>query len=757
MRRFAGGVAVCLAACGTDPPQTSAVAIPDTISWAEHVAPIVRQRCAACHRPGGVAPISLLTLDEVRAQGPAIRAAVESGRMPPWLPEPGPYAFAGERRLTPREIATIRRWVELGMPPGDTTALAPPPAAPSGWPLGEPDLVLEMPEPYRVPAGGHDHFRNFVVPVPLTTPRWIRTVDLQPGEGRVVHHAVIEVDRTDASRRLDAADPDPGFDGMFTRGDAQPPGGFFLGWTPGMVPYAGTPGLAWRLDPASDLVLQLHLQPAGESREVRAKVGLYFADGPPTRHAYWITLGSRSIDVPAGRRGYEVRDEYVLPVGVEVLTVYPHAHYLGKEIEATAELPNGEERRLLRIADWDFNQQDAYRYVEPVSLPPGTKLEMRIFYDNTAANPRNPHAPPRRVRYGPESSDEMGNVFVQVIVSDSSALAALHDDFARKYQRDLMAGLEFLIRADPSDAASHNDLGQMLYAAGRLDEAVRHFREALEAKPDFLRARFNLGTALEAQDKLDEAIDVYVRVLQADSSHTGARYNLASILHARGEMADAIDQYRKTLAIDPAHAGAHNNLGNALVETSRPDQALGHFVRAIELDPDHAEAHNNLANLLRSTGQLDAAVPHYRAAVQADPIQPLFRFNLGRALVERGELAAGVTEVRESVRLDGSWPVSLSFLAWTLATEPEARSAMPNEAVRLAERAAQLTDYSHPGVLDALAAAYAAAGQFGRAVSTAQRAVEVASSAGDERFAERIRGHLAYYERGEPFRSPARR
>jgi hypothetical protein len=258
--------------------------------------------------------------------------------MPPWPPEPGDASFSNERRLRDDQIAVIQRWAAEGALEGVAAELPARPATTTdGWQLGQPDLVVEMPQPYRLKPGHHsDVFRNFAIPLAVNATRYVRAVEFRPGTDRpVVHHAVIGIDRTRTSRRLDAQDPEPGYDDKLSDG-VQGPDGHFLSWTPGKAPFMAPDGMAWRLEPGTDLVLQLHMLPGGDETPVRARLGLFFSGAPPTRQPVLIKLGSKAIDIAAGEAAHVIRDEYTLPADVDVLSVYPHAHYLAKDVRAFA-------------------------------------------------------------------------------------------------------------------------------------------------------------------------------------------------------------------------------------------------------------------------------------------------------------------------------------------------------------------------------------------------------------------------------------
>jgi tetratricopeptide (TPR) repeat protein len=231
--------------------------------------------------------------------------------------------------------------------------------------------------------------------------------------------------------------------------------------------------MAWLLRPGTDLVLQVHVRPHGRAQPITPQIGLSFAAGAPVRHPAVLMLGSRDIDIPAGAPEYVVQDTFELPVDVQVLAVYPHAHYLGRALEGFARLPNGRTRWLVRIRDWDFNWQDEYRYAEPVFLPGGSTVTMRWRYDNSAANPRNPSRPPRRVEYGPRSSDEMADLVLQVLPQAEADRETLERDLRWKYL------------ADAADWAARSAYrrGAELREAGRHAEAAEQFRQALSHRP----------------------------------------------------------------------------------------------------------------------------------------------------------------------------------------------------------------------------------------------------------------------------------
>ena len=396
----------------------------------DDIAPIIHGQCSACHRPGQFGPFSLLTYDDVKRHAQRIAVATRTRAMPPWPPETGHGEFANERRLSNEQIDLIQRWVANGALEGNPGTRPAPPEWPDRWHLGRPDLVVRLPRPYTLPAVGHDIFRSFVIRLPLSTTRHVRGVEFRPGNPRLLHHTVIRFDRTRSARKLDAADPEPGYDGMLGGGDDSPRGRF-LGWTPGKTPAMEPQGMAWRLEAGMDVVVNAHLMPTGRPEAVQFEVGFFFTDAVPTRHPVMLRLGSEEIDIPAGQKDYVVSSHYMLPVDVTLLSIYPHAHYLARDIRAVAVLPDGAERSLIWIKDWNFNWQDIYQYAKPIRLPRGTIIATRFTYDNSSDNPRNPHQPPRDVIYGPHSSDEMADLWLQVVPRNDVDAEALERDRQR--------------------------------------------------------------------------------------------------------------------------------------------------------------------------------------------------------------------------------------------------------------------------------------------------------------------------------------
>ncbi len=528
--------------------------LPGPVTFSRDIAPLVFEHCTTCHRPGGWGPFALVDYQDVRQRASQIAEVTQSRFMPPWKPAPGYGEFVGERRLSDAEIKLIGRWVDQGSLEGEPTALPPVPQWPDEWQLGQPDLVVEMPEPYVLPAAGGDVFRNFVLPVPLEAERYVEAVEFRADNVPVIHHAVMMFDRSGAARKHDMREPGLGFDGMVF-GEAQRPGGHFLGWTPGKRPYRD-PELAWTLAPGTDLVLQLHMLPSGRPEPLTVRVGFYFTDTPPQRVPALLRLGRKDIVIPAGCPAYAIRDTYKLPVAVEVVGIYPHAHYLGKTVGAYALMPDSSKVWLIRIDAWDFNWQDDYRYRRPVPLPKGTTLVMEYVYDNSSENIFNPHEPPRQVFYGLQSSDEMGDLTLQLVTRNAQDLQVLRRDYGRKWLAQETAGYETMLKADPQNAENHHTLAMFYMRTGRAEESLSHLEEALRLAPEYVEARVNLGIALSTRRRFAEAAGHFRRALEDRPGYADAHFNLAMTLHMAGENAAALEHFAQAAQLRPDMAAA---------------------------------------------------------------------------------------------------------------------------------------------------------------------------------------------------------
>jgi len=599
------------------------------------VAPIVFKNCATCHRTGNRAvPFTLLSYDDAKNRADSIGSVTLERRMPPWPPDPVTPGFLGERGLTAEQIDIIQRWVKGGAPEGDPATRPAPPQFPGEWESGKPDVIVTTERPYVLEprhATHHDVFRNVVMRVPIDTPKFVKTVEFLPGVAPV-HHAVIRIDRTSQSRRNDGKDGKPGFDGMASL-EVQNPDGHFIGWAPGRGPIVAPTGMPWRLDPGTDLVIELHLIPGEESIPVAPQVGLFMTDEPPARTPIMVIMGSRAIDIPAGEKDYSITDSYVLPGDMDLLSLYPHAHYLGKDIRVEAKLPDSTSRTLLHIAKWSFHWQQDYRYLSPVFLPRGTTVSMRFTYDNSDANEQNPHHPPVHVTFGGNSSDEMGNLALQLLPRVPSDGAIVVRDFARKEALANVEGDEVAAKYEANNAYRQMSLGRSYLNVGRVDDAIARLELSLQLDPKSAQALNFLAGALFAKRLLPDAIARMYEATALAPNDAHLQFNLGRMLNTAGQSVEARRALERALALDPALAEAHQELGALLFAQNRLADALPHFFKAVELAPDSAAAHSDLGGALAQAGRRPEAVQHLRRALAIDPTNEAARQNL--SILER--------------------------------------------------------------------------------------------------------------------------
>ncbi|HXA48914.1 MAG TPA: IPT/TIG domain-containing protein [Candidatus Acidoferrum sp.] len=412
----------------------SPLGLTQTVTYNEHIAPLLYNNCVKCHRPNQVAPFSLLTYDDATRHGRDMVIQTQSHYMPPWKPEPGWAAYRDERRLTTDQIALIKQWADGGMPQGDPAKTPLLPTFNDNWQLGTPDLILELPQTFNVPADGPDIYRNFVIPSGVTEDKYVTAVEVKPLARSVVHHMLFFTDTTGGARSVDGKDGQPGFPGfgtIFTIGDPLAVLNGGLGsWVPGATPAFLPSGLGMQLPRNADVLVQIHFHPNGVAQKEKSVIGLYFGPRPDrtlTQLQVPAFFGSRAnIDIPAGETNYKLRGSSTLPADVDAVSVSAHAHYLAKEAKLTATLPSGEVRILLWIRQWDFNWQDFFIFQDLVPLPKGTRLDGELTYDNSSNNSKNPNSPPKRIKWGENSTDEMGSLILNVVPKVASDIDPLH-------------------------------------------------------------------------------------------------------------------------------------------------------------------------------------------------------------------------------------------------------------------------------------------------------------------------------------------
>jgi tetratricopeptide (TPR) repeat protein len=612
-----GVVAACPAAAALLAGGCGRSSTPSIVTFNRDIAPIVFVNCAPCHRKGEIAPFPLLTYADAVDHGGSIARETLARHMPPWLPEPGDYPIVGDRRLRADQIDLIQRWVKGGKLEGNAADLPDAPVFPDGWLLGRPDVVVTTARPYELSPGTDDVYRNLVLRTSLKHDVLVRAVEFKTN-GAPIHHAVIRVDRTQASRRRDGQDGQPGFEGMLWQ-SVRDPGGQFIGWAPGRGPILSPDGMPWRLDRGADLVVELHVISSKTPVAIQPTIGLFLTDTPPAHAPVTVKMSSKSIDIPPGVRDYLVTETYELPVPVDLMSVYPHAHFLGKEMIVTAALPNGVEKSLLHIRQWSFHWQQPYRYTTPIPLPRGTKLTMRYTYDNSDGNEENPHHPPVRVQLGPRSVDEMAELGLQVITGSPDDAAALWHAFDDRDKLATLAVAEARARNAPGSAEDQAFLGATYVEAGRFADAIPPLEAALRLNEKSASAHSDLGTALLSQGRLADALVHLQRAVALAPKDETMQFNLGNALGAAARFDDARAAYDRALAINPEFTDAHVNLAALLLSRGQIKDALAHAERAVELEPDSAFTETNLSSALAAAGRFVEAMQHVRRALQLRP------------------------------------------------------------------------------------------------------------------------------------------
>ena len=394
-----------------------------TPTFHKDVLPILEKRCQECHRPGEIAPMSLLTYADTRPWAKSIREAVITRTMPPWFADPKYGHFAPDRSLSRPEIDTLVNWVDGGTPEGDPRNGPPPRVWPRDWMIGTPDAVFEMPKSYAIPAKGAIDYQYIILPTRFSEDKWIQKVEVRPSDTRVVHHAVVYI-REPGSKWLEGQPGSTAFSlplaKSFTTSD------ILMVYTPGNSTDLWKAGMAKKIKAGSELVLQMHYTAKGQATTDRTRIGVVFATEPPKQAVLTLQMGNDKFVIPPGDPNYRVSVSGTLPNDALLLGLFPHMHLRGRSFEYAIVRPNGNVETLLKIDHYDFNWQLDYRLSEPRLIPAGTRLRWTAYFDNSPNNPRNPD-PQAEVRFGEQSWEEMMIGFFDVAVDAAIDKAAFFE------------------------------------------------------------------------------------------------------------------------------------------------------------------------------------------------------------------------------------------------------------------------------------------------------------------------------------------
>ncbi|MBX3414085.1 MAG: tetratricopeptide repeat protein [Pirellulales bacterium] len=794
--------------CLLDRRRDTPVATPSTYA---DVAPILAARCAACHRAGQSAPFALATYDDAVQWSKMIREVVLERRMPPWHADERYGHFANDRRLSQNEIDQLVAWIDGGLVPGDADVEAGKLASVPAWEIGSPEAVIQIAEPFQVPASGVLSYDYLSLSPDVTAQvfdrdRWIEAAQLKPSNAAVVHHMTLAVVPPGARSNPDDATPLP----------------MLAAWAPGDPVFRYPPGTALRIPKDSTLMFEVHHVPNGTATQNQPSVAFSFSDTPPEREVRLATHDHLSLNIPPGEQDYHAETHSTFAVDSLILGLYPHAHFRGKSFSFEVTYPDGQRETLLSVPRFDFNWQTFYWLQEPKRIPAGAKLKCVAHYDNSRYNLNNPD-PTANVHTGSQSTDEMmvGWVFFvaenpaedadanellvadrtsqvellegdlrQTVAGNSDDIAArlklAHALYAQEKWDAAQAELEAILKLDPKFAPALHSLGRIAEKRGDDETAANYFRQALAIVPNQANWLNDYGLALVRLERYDEAIKGYTLGLKVAPDSAKLMSNLAFAYLKRGQAATAANHARNAIAIEPDLAAAHANLGLALAEQDQFDEAAQALRRSLELNPGSLDIQRALGKCLTSANRPQEAIEAYRAALELDPRDALslsgralalaqlgklqeamrdFRaaleqndtlvdahFFLGQCLVATGQPAAGAAEYRRALELNPHSAAIANNLAWLLATHPDDSLRDGAEAVRLAELAQQRSTQDDPGVLDTLAAAYAEAGRFDDAVRTMQRVIEIAGQRVDQATRAGMEQRLKLYQSQRPYR-----
>jgi hypothetical protein len=379
------------------------------------VAPLLQKNCQGCHRPGEAGPMPLLTYQQVRPFAAAIKEAVALRKMPPWFADPHYGKFSNDKSLSQADIDTIVAWVKSGAPEGDPKDLPPPAKFVDGWNIPKPDLVLDMPAAFSVPATGTIEYQYILVPANFKEDTWVQAAEVRPGDRSVLHHVIAWV-RAPGSKWMEGLEPGvPFVPANNKEANSKRDAAFLVGYAPGMPPANLGDGRAKLIPAGSDIVFEMHYTTNGKATTDRSKIGLTFAKADVKEKVVTLAAANDHFAIPPGDPNYKVDAEFEFGSDTRIVDLMPHMHLRGKDFQFTANYPTGESQTLLKVPHYSFSWQNVYYPVSDIVIPKGTKLHCEAHFDNSANNPWNPD-PSKEVKWGEQSWDEMMIGFFDVVL-----------------------------------------------------------------------------------------------------------------------------------------------------------------------------------------------------------------------------------------------------------------------------------------------------------------------------------------------------
>jgi hypothetical protein len=616
---------------------------PPPVTFSKDVLPVLQKSCQGCHRPGEAVPFSLLTYEESRPWAKAMKEAVLLRKMPPWFADPQIGEFSNDRSLSQKDIATLAAWSDQGAPQGDPKDAPAPLQFLEGWRIPKPDVVIEMPIDFKVPASGILGLQHIVVPSGFTEDRWVQCAEVRPGNPALVHHIVVFT-REPGSKWLNDAKPgvpfDPNSKKHRRKKDDGVPGEGVAGYTPGAFPMQLPPGQAILIKAGSDIVFQMHYTTNGKPGTDRSRLGLVFAPGPPKQRVSSLAAYNDDLKIPAGDPNYRVDSVFDLGAEVQLTSMQPHMHYRGKDFEFRAIYPNGETETLLRVINYKFNWQLSYDLAKPIVLPKGTRIQCTAHFDNSANNPSNPD-PTMEVIWGDQSSDEMMIGFFGVAFDANLPLKSLTAEPAKEAKARPKSQKEMEALRAFQDARTPD---QQLQA---IENVITNFADT-EFKVMLLQ------TAMQIEQRKDDFAQLLFygeRLINADPKGAFALVTIASETARHTHMFD-LDKEEKLARVDkyaqagleaakfmPKPAGvrddqwegakkdfqaqAYEAMGQAAMLRQRYDEAVIDYNQAIKVAATpNAVTWTRLGQAYQNLGRLDDAFDAFDKAVATPNVTP---------------------------------------------------------------------------------------------------------------------------------------
>jgi hypothetical protein len=391
------------------------------VTFHKDVEPILQRSCQECHRPGEIAPMSLLTYEQVRPYAKAIKSDILLHKMPPWPADPHFSKFENDRSLTPDEVQTISAWVDSGAKEGDKSAAPPRRTWVEGWNISKPDLIIQMPKPFEVAAKGEIEYQYIVIPTGFTEDKWVQQVEVRPSDRTVVHHAQVFLREPGSKWMADAKPGVPYVPPNLTPGSrfaniVGASNDMLTVYTPGTVPDIYKPGQAKQIKAGTAFVLVMHYTASGKDAKDQTSVGIVFAKGEPTERIITTAAINNNLLIPAGDGNFKAVATAPVMNPMTMVSLFPHMHLRGKSFQYDLIYPNGETKTILYVEHWSLNWQLSYKLAEPIQLTPGMKVRATAWWDNSANNPSNPD-PSKEVKWGDQSWEEMLVGFYDVAVN----------------------------------------------------------------------------------------------------------------------------------------------------------------------------------------------------------------------------------------------------------------------------------------------------------------------------------------------------